>query len=152
MKAMRRGAVSEHVAAAALLSAGYEVFWPAQEGLRYDLLCLRGDTPMRVQVKTAYWQAFTPSYNSKREYLVVRVNCGRLHVRRPYVEGEWDALAAAAPDGRVWLIPWEGLPAKVLVLDKRGPFHPSGQGKRGRVSSYDPNNWLLCAEGDEGTQ
>jgi PD-(D/E)XK endonuclease len=107
----RKGAIAELALARAALSAGYDVYRPVFEGGRYDLIFDDGSRLLRVQVKWAPLHGdvvVIRSYSSRR-------NANGL-LRRPYVEGDFDALGAyCSPLDRCYLIPYEVIDGAVQL-------------------------------------
>lgn len=69
-----------------------------------------------------------------REYL-------RANGSKHYVAGDWDALAAVAPDGRVWLIRRNALSSHHEVyLEGRGPLTVKSR-------AQDLSRWLVSSTG-----
>lgn len=89
----------------AALETQYEVYRPAIEGCRYDLIFDTGDRLLRVQCK---WSPLHGDVVVIRSYSSRRAKDGL--VRRAYVLGDFDALAAYCPElARCYLIPWEAI-------------------------------------------
>ncbi len=87
------------------LEMSYDVYRPAIEGGRYDLIFDTGERLLRVQCK---WAPLHGEVVIIRSYSTRRARSGL--VRRPYVHGEFDALAAYCPDlDRCYLIPYEAI-------------------------------------------
>ena len=89
----------------AALELHYDVYRPIFEGGRYDLIFDVGERLLRVQCK---WAPLHGDVLIVRSYSTRRTVTGI--VRRTYVAGEFDALAAYAPDlDRCYLIPYEAI-------------------------------------------
>ncbi len=89
----------------AAFEAGYDVYRPAIEGGRYDLIFDTGDELLRVQCKWAPLQ---------RDVVVIRLYSNRRTrsglLRRPYLPGEIDAVAAYCPAlGQCYLVPYASI-------------------------------------------
>jgi hypothetical protein len=99
----QKGAIAEAAIMKAGLEMRYDVYRPVIEGGRYDLIFDTHERLLRVQCKSAPLHGETiviRSYSSRRARAGL--------VRRPYVDGEFDALAAFCPQlERCYLIPWE---------------------------------------------
>src|SRR2546428_39741 len=81
----------------------YDVYRPVIEGGRYDLIFDTGERLLRVQCK---WAPLHGEVVVIRSYSSRRARIGL--VRRAYVQGEFDALAAFCPQlERCYLIPFE---------------------------------------------
>jgi hypothetical protein len=101
----QKGAVAEAAITKAALEIGYDVYRPAIEGGRYDLIFDAGEQLLRVQCK---WAPLHGDVVIIRSYSTRRARSGLL--RRPYVHGEFDALAAYCPDlERCYFIPYESI-------------------------------------------
>ena len=126
------GAASEHYIAAWFLRHSFKVWWPAVQQGHVDFLVESEEGFQRVQCKTATWNS---SAHATSEYLQVRV---RPQNNQPYPPDAFEILAATAPDGRIWMIPWKEVShLKCIHLDKRG-ISATNQSKRG----YKPDVWL----------
>jgi PD-(D/E)XK endonuclease len=100
-----KGAIAEAALAKAALEVRYDVYRPMFEGGRYDLILDTGDTLLRVQCK---WAPLHSDVVVIRSYSTRR-NAEGL-VRRPYVQGEFDALGAYCEAlERCYLIPYEAI-------------------------------------------
>jgi hypothetical protein len=101
----QKGAIAEAAIMKAAFEAGYDVYRPAIEGGRYDLIFDTGDELLRVQCKWAPLQrgvVVLRAYSSRRTRAGVR--------RRSYVAGELDAIAAYCSDlRRCYLIPYQAI-------------------------------------------
>jgi hypothetical protein len=87
----QKGAIAEAVIAAAALKLGVGVFRPVSDGHRYDLIFDLGPELVRVQCKCAVLGDSVlaiPCYSARRD--------GNGYLKRPYGEGEIDAIAAYA--------------------------------------------------------
>jgi hypothetical protein len=91
----QKGNIAELAIAAAAIELGLDVYRPAGEGGRYDMIFALGRDLLRIQCKWA------PRHG---ETVLVRCYSSRRNrdgiFRRPYVEGEIDAFAAYCPDTR----------------------------------------------------
>jgi hypothetical protein len=107
----QKGAIAEAAITKAAIAAKYDVYRPLFEGGRYDLVFDTGDRLLRIQCKWAPLSGdvvLIRSYSSRR-------NAEGL-VRRPYVRGEFDALAAyCAPLDRCFLIPYDAIDGAVQI-------------------------------------
>lgn len=101
----QKGAIAEAAIMKAALETAYDVYRPAIEGCRYDLIFDTGERLLRVQCK---WAPLHGEVIVIRSYSTRRAKSGL--IRRPYVDGEFDALAAYCSDvARSYLIPWEAI-------------------------------------------
>jgi hypothetical protein len=66
MKTQDKGACAEHLAAAALLKNGYEVYWNTSFHGLSDLLVQRDGKMYRVQVKSFYDKCITGKYRTEK--------------------------------------------------------------------------------------
>ena len=98
------GARAEREVAFALASAGWEIFIPAfGPHSRVDLVAVRGDSVLRVQVKTSTLRSGA---------IVFRTCSNTRNVPRSY-RGEVDAFGVHSPEtGRCYLVPAEQVPAR----------------------------------------
>lgn len=100
MNKQQTGLYSELLAMAYLVKLGWRVSKPITDHSEYDLY-IENDTgkPLKVQVKTAYWD------NSKKRYLVSLVTSHiRGNGRKPnkkYTEKSFDKLIAVEPNNQV---------------------------------------------------
>ena len=99
----QKGAIAELAIARAATELGIDVYRPMGEGGRYDLIFDLIDRLVRVQCKWA---------NRRGDVVVVRCYSTRRGrqglLKRPYAEGEIDALAAFCPDlDRCYYLPYE---------------------------------------------
>jgi hypothetical protein len=101
----QKGAIAEAAIMKAGLEMQYEVYRPVIEGGRYDLIFDTGERLLRVQCK---WAPLHGEVVIIRSYSSRRARSGL--VRRPYVQGEFDALAGFCPElERCYLVPWEAI-------------------------------------------
>jgi hypothetical protein len=101
----QKGAMAEAAITKAAIATGYDVYRPAVEGGRYDVIFDTGDRLLRVQCKSA---PLTGEVIVVRSYSTRRTADGL--IKRPYVHGEFDALAAYCPQlDRCYLIPYEAI-------------------------------------------
>jgi PD-(D/E)XK endonuclease len=119
----QKGAIAETAIAQAALEVGYDVYRPMFEGGRYDLVFDTGRRLTRVQCKWA------PLHG---EVIVIRSYSSRRNadglVRRPYVQGEFDALGAyCAAIGRCYLIPYEAIDGAAHLHLRLGPARNNQQ-------------------------
>jgi PD-(D/E)XK endonuclease len=107
----QKGAIAEAVIAAAALKLGVGVFRPVSDGHRYDLIFDLGPELVRVQCKCAVLGDSVlaiPCYSARRD--------GNGYLKRPYGEGEIDAIAAYSPDlDRCFFIPFAEIPGRTCV-------------------------------------
>jgi PD-(D/E)XK endonuclease len=82
----QKGAIAEHRVAAAAIELGIDVYWPAADGCRYDLILDTGERLLRTQCKWA---------NREGDVVVVRGRTSR-HTPRGYI---WTTYTAAEIDG-----------------------------------------------------
>jgi hypothetical protein len=127
----QKGAIAEAAIMKAALHANYDVYRPVFEGGRYDLVFDTGERLLRVQCKWA------PPHG---EVIVVRSYSSRRTaeglIRRPYVSGEFDALAAYAPDlDRCYLIPYDAIDGRTQIHLRMAPA--LNNQKRGVRSAVD---------------
>src|SRR5581483_11126754 len=95
----------------AAFEVGYDVYRPAIEGGRYDLILDTGDALVRVQCK---WASTRKGVIVVRAYSARRTRDGLL--QRPYVEGECDAFGVySAQLGRCYLIPFTAIAGHAQV-------------------------------------
>jgi PD-(D/E)XK nuclease superfamily protein len=98
----QKGAIAEAAIIKVALGRGWDVYRPAFEGGRYDLIFDMDGELGRIQCKWA------PLHNEViviRSYSTRRARTGL--VRRTYVDGDFDYLAAYSPDlDRCYLLPW----------------------------------------------
>lgn len=100
MNKQQKGLYSELLAMAYLVKLGWQVSKPLSDHSEYDLLADNGSgKPIRIQVKTAYWD------NSKKRYLISLVTS---HIRgfgrkpnKKYTEKSFDQLIAIEPNNQV---------------------------------------------------
>jgi PD-(D/E)XK nuclease superfamily protein len=113
----QKGAIAEAAVTKAALDARYDVYRPSFEGGRYDLIFDTGDRLLRVQCK---WAPLHGDVVVIRSYSTRRSAAGIL--RKPYVTGEFDALAAycAALD-RCYLIPYGAIDGATQLHLRLGP-------------------------------
>ena len=101
----QKGAIAEAAIMKAAFEVGYDVYRPAIEGGRYDLILDRGDALVRVQCK---WAPLHGDVIVVRVYSNRRTRSGLL--RRPYLQREIDAVGAYCPAlDRCYLIPFAGV-------------------------------------------
>ena len=101
----------------AALHVKCDVYRPVFEGGRYDLVFDTGNRLLRVQCK---WAPLRGDVIVIRSYSTRRTAYGL--VRRPYVAGEFDALAAYAPDlERCYLIPYDAIDGRTQLHLRVGP-------------------------------
>ena len=113
----QKGAIAEAAIVKAALEVRYDVYRPMFEGGRYDLVFDTGERLLRVQCK---WAPLHGDVLIIRSYSSRRTATGL--VRRPYVAGEFDALAAYAPDlARCYLIPYEAIDGRTQLHLRIGP-------------------------------
>ena len=113
----QKGAIAEAAIMKAALHADYDVYRPVFEGGRYDLVFDTGERLLRVQCK---WAPLHGDVLVVRSYSSRRTADGL--VRRPYVAGEFDALAAYAPDlEQCYLIPYEAIDGRSQLHLRVGP-------------------------------
>ena len=113
----QKGAIAEAAIVKAALDVGYDVYRPMFEGGRYDMILDTGDRLLRVQCK---WAPIRGEVLVIRSYSCRRTADGLL--RRRYVAGEFDALAAYSPDlNRCYLIPYEAIDARTEVTLRLAP-------------------------------
>lgn len=122
----RRGAVSEYTAAAAFSQQGWEIFWPPSGSGAADFVAVRDDESCRVQVKTARWME-----KARSRFLRATIKTPT----RTYKSGDFDYLAVVAPDGRVWVIPFDELPDTTLIYLERH--------RNGEVHHYERDKWIV---------
>jgi hypothetical protein len=109
----QKGAVAESAIVLAAIKLGVRVFKPMCDGERYDLIFDLGDELMRVQCKSAVLRASAsvlaiPCYSARRS--------GTGFVKRPYCDGEIDAIAAYSSDlDRCFFIPFSEIPGRTCV-------------------------------------
>ncbi|HEV2591628.1 MAG TPA: group I intron-associated PD-(D/E)XK endonuclease [Gaiellaceae bacterium] len=107
----QKGSIAETAVAKAALEIGYDVYRPMFEGGRYDMIFDTGDRLLRVQCK---WAPLNGDVIVIRSYSSRRNADGLL--RRPYVRGEFDAIAAYCSTlDRCYLIPYEAVDGNVQV-------------------------------------
>jgi PD-(D/E)XK endonuclease len=126
----QKSAIAEAAVMKAALHADYDVYRPVFEGGRYDLVFRHGRAiaarPMQVGA--------APRRRARRSFVLEPTNAGGL-VRRPYVAGEFDALAAYAPDlERCYLIPYEAIDGRTQLHLRVGPT-PNNQRRGIRLAS-----------------
>ena len=113
----QKGAIAEAAIVKAALEVRYDVYRPMFEGGRYDLVFDTGGCLLRVQCK---WAPLDGDVLVIRSYSSRRTADGL--VRRTYIAGEFDALAAYAPDlARCYLIPYEVIDGRTQVHLRIGP-------------------------------
>ena len=101
----QKGATAEAAVTKAALQASYDVYRPAIEGGRYDMIFDTGERLLRIQCK---WAPLHGEVVIIRSYSTRRARSGL--VRRPYIHGEFDALAAYCCElDRCYLIPYESI-------------------------------------------
>jgi hypothetical protein len=121
-----RGAISEAEITAAALRAGVEVYRPASEHARADLVFGLGGRLFKIQCKTAHWRGGVLIVNLTRNS---RSAAG--YVRRFYAADEIDAVAAHDPDtNQNFLLPIE-LVAEMRAITLR--VTPPLNGQRARL-------------------
>lgn len=108
----QKGEIAEAAIIKVALERGWDVYRPTFEGGRYDLIFDMDGELGRIQCK---WTPLHGDVLVVRSYSTRRAREGLL--RRRYVEGEFDFLAAYAPDlGRCYLLPWS-------VIDGMSQLH-----------------------------
>ena len=101
----QKGAIAEAAITKAALELGYDVYRPAIEGGRYDLIFDTGDELQRVQCK---WAPLNGEVVVIRSYSTRRTATGLK--RNTYKPGEFDVLAAyCAILDRVYAVPYENV-------------------------------------------
>jgi hypothetical protein len=109
----QKGAIAEAEIAAAAIRLGVGAFKPICDGGRYDLIFDLGGELVRVQCKSAVLRASAsvlaiPCYSARRS--------GAGFVKRPYCDGEIDAIAAYSGDlDRCFFIPFPEIPGRTCV-------------------------------------
>ena len=102
----RRGAIAELAIAYRATELGVEVYWPASEGTRSDMIFEVGEDLFRVQCKTGRL--------SKGAIIVNTQTCRRTadgFLRTKYTPDEVDVIAAYCPENwRCYLIPLDDIP------------------------------------------
>jgi hypothetical protein len=125
----QKGAIAEAVITSEAIKLGFDVYRPAVEGGRYDLIFGLGAELIRVQCKWA-----------RREGEVVNVRLqtsrrtrGGVLLRRSYAADEIDAVAAYCPDlGRCYLVPVDLVAGRRCLLS--APLSREEQpGSRGKI-------------------
>src|SRR3954453_13301513 len=107
----QKGAIAEAAITKAALELRFHVYRPAIDGGRYDLIFDSGSALLRIQCK---WAPLQRNVVVIRSYSSRRARSGL--VRRPYVTGEFDALAAYCPElDRCYLIPYEAIDGLVQI-------------------------------------
>jgi prevent-host-death family protein len=94
-----RGAVSEAAITLAAIQAGLEVYRPASEHARADLIFVAGDRFFRIQCKTIHYRGAVMVVN-----LVSNWHSPGGYVRRAYSADEVDFVAAHDPDSGMNLL------------------------------------------------
>jgi hypothetical protein len=113
----QKGAIAEAAIMKAALEVRYDVYRPAIEGGRYDLIFDTGERLLRIQCK---WSPLHEDVIVIRSYSTRRTRAGA--VRRAYVRGEFDALAAYCPAlERCYLIPYEAINGLTQLHLRVGP-------------------------------
>ena len=111
----QKGAIAEAAITKAAIEMQFDVYRPAIEGARYDLIFDTGDRLLRIQCKSA------PLHGEVvviRSYSTRRTRTGL--VRRPYVAGEFDALVVYCPElDRCYLVPYDDAVAGASQLHLR---------------------------------
>lgn len=129
-----RGAVSESMVAGYLASMGYEIFLPAQDHGRADLVYLKEGKPVRVQVKTSSLSKASESDHRYELCRLVRAN----GVSTPYTKDEVDELWVVGT--HLWRIPVQyitGMTNITLMSTNPNP--------RKTVRNYDPNDLIVVS-------
>jgi hypothetical protein len=99
----QKGAIAEAAITQAALEMRCDVYRPVIEGCRYDLIFDTGAELQRIQCK---WSPLHGDVVVIRSYSARRTRDGL--IRKTYVTGEFDALAAYCPElDRCYLIPYE---------------------------------------------
>ena len=107
----QKGAIAEAAIMKAGLELQYDVYRPVIEGGRYDLIFDTGERLLRIQCK---WAPLHGEVVVIRSYSSRRARSGL--VRRAYVHGEFDALAAFCPQlERCYLIPFEVIDGSLQI-------------------------------------
>jgi hypothetical protein len=87
------------------LEIGYDVYRPAIEGGRYDMIFDTGEALQRVQCK---WAPLANDCVVIRSYTARRARSGL--VRKPYVAGDFDVLAAYCAElERCYVVPYSAI-------------------------------------------
>ena len=98
----QKGAIAEPAITKVALEIGWDVYRPAREGRRYDLILEMENGLARIQCK---WAPLQRDALVVRSYSTPRTRSGLL--RKVYADGEFDYLAAYSPDlDRCYLLPW----------------------------------------------
>jgi hypothetical protein len=93
------GEAGEHLVCADLILSGFHAFQSAQ-GLPFDVVCIVGNMPMRIQVKTTRRERSVPQRKRYTPaYLFHTRRCGK-GGRRAYDDRDFDVLALVALDIR----------------------------------------------------
>jgi PD-(D/E)XK endonuclease len=113
----QKGAIAEAAITLDAIKLGIEVYRPASEGGRFDMIFLIGEELARVQCKWA---------SRHGDVLVVRCySCRRAregHRKRRYTPAEIDALAAYSPDlDRCYYLPIEVVARRFDLRLRIGP-------------------------------
>ena len=107
----QKGAIAETAIAAAATKLGVPVLRPVAEHGRYDLAFEVGNRLLRVQCK---WARLSEDCATMRVHLETQRRAREGFIRRPYLPGEIDLVAAYCEDlDRCYLLPHE------LVVDRR---------------------------------
>jgi hypothetical protein len=113
----QKGAIAEAAITLEAIKLGVEVYRPASEGGRFDMIFVLGGELVRVQCKWA------PRI---RDVIVVRCHSNRRaregFRRRFYTSDEIDAFAAYCPDNeRCYFIPFGAITARAQILLRLAP-------------------------------
>jgi PD-(D/E)XK endonuclease len=101
----QKGAIAEAAITKAAFEMSYGVYRPAGEGGRYDLIFDTGEELLRIQCK---WASLKDEVVIIRSYSTRRTRTGL--IRKPYLHGEFDALAAYCADlDRCYLLPYAAI-------------------------------------------
>ena len=117
----------------AALEMQFDVYRPAIEGGRYDLIFDTGERLLRIQCK---WAPLHGEAVVIRSYSSRRARAGL--VRRPYVDGDFDALAAFCPQlERCYLIPWAVIDGAIQLHLRVSPARNNQQAGIRLASQYE---------------
>ena len=131
----QKGAIAEAAITKAALEMSYGVYRPAGEGGRYDLIFDTGEELLRIQCK---WASLKDEVVIIRSYSTRRTRSGL--IRKPYVHGEFDALAAYCAElDRCYLLPYAAINGAIQlhlrIARRHGTTSTQGSAWRAITSS-----------------
>lgn len=113
---MKQGLLGELKAQLILTWLGYEISKPLEIHVPYDLLAVKDGKVFKVQVKTS---AHNPNPNNPDRFEVNLTTKGgntKVNTLKKPENNEFDLLFAMVDNGRCWLIPYDSITSKTLVM------------------------------------